>query len=740
MRLTADQMFDLLPAHIRLRDGEAGGALQALFEVLAGQAQVVQDDMFALLESWFIETCPDWALPYVGDLLDVRGRYDSGAADGYSPRAWIANTVGFRRRKGTLAMLETLAHDATGWSARAVEMMHLLNVSQQMNHVRMHEPGTADVWNADALALEGGAFDTAPHTVDVRSIASGQGRYNVPNIGVFLWRLQAYPMTEADADAAGPGRFHFDPLGRDLALFTPPKTEISGDHLAEDINVPGPLAYRPLYRELEARRAALALGRTPAVHWFDAAPPLQVWLQAANGDPFVKIAPEALTICDVHDTGGGADWRRPPAQKSYPGPDGNPVAIDLRVGVDPVRGRLSLPTGVLAAAARVSFAYAAPGDLGGGPYDRRDSLGALLTRRVTWQAGVTRREPDAPGRIFSTLAEAVGEWNAQPAGTVGVIAILENETFAEALTGANRIRIPEGSLLVLTSAAWPFTPAPGGGQERLTGRLTPQERRATIRGDIAVDATAPLGSLAPGELAIDGLLVDGQIRVLGTEPANLGRLTLSHTTVSPGAPPGDGGILIEGRHEALTLSLVRAVTGPILMTQPGPGLKATESIIDAAGEVAIDAPETDVELDGVTVLGSTTAKSISATDSLFTGPAVAARRQAGCLRFSYLAAGSATARRYRCQPDLAVEAAAAGEDLDALRARLVPLFDSERYGDPAYGRLAQGCARALREGGENGGAMGAWRFLNEHRRQANLAAGLDEYLHLDLAAGGILAN
>jgi hypothetical protein len=735
MKLTAEQMFELLPAHMRLRDEEGGGALKAMFDLLSREAGIVQDDMFALLDSWFIETCPPWALPYIADLLDVRGRYDLGDRDGYSPRAWIANTIGFRRRKGTLAMLETLAHDSTGWSARAVEMMRLLSVSQHLNHIRAGAPGTADIADADALELEGGAFDSQPHTADIRSIALGQGRYNVPNIGIFVWRLQAYPMIEADAEPAGPGRFRFDPLGRDLPLVNLPETEEAAEHSAEDINVPAPLAYRPLYRELEARRAALALGRTPRARWFDGTPPFDVWLQAAPGDPFVKAAAEAVAVCDLHDVGAG-DWRRPPAQLQYPDPAEAPVARQILVGVDPLRGRIAQPAGQNANAARVSYAYPAPGDLGGGPFDRRLSLAARLNRRVTWQAGVTRREQGVPGKIFATLAAAVADWNAQPPGTVGVIALLANETFAETLTGAKRIKMPEGSLLVLTSAGWPPSAKPDGGEERVAGRLAPQERRAVVRGQIQIDATAPLGSLAPGEIVIDGVLVDGQVRVLGTEPANLGRLTISHSTVGVGS----GGVLVQGRHETLTLELDRAITGPVAIAQAGPNLVASESIVDAAGAAAVSAPETDALFDGVTLFGTTKVKSIEATDSIFTGLLTAARRQAKCVRFSYVPPASAAPRRYRCQPDLAVAAAAPGEDLDALRARLAPLFDSERYGDAGYARLARGCAAALREGGEAGGAMGAWRFLNEPRRLANLGGGLDEYLHLDLAAGAILQN
>lgn len=36
-------------------------------------------------------------------------------------RAWVANTLAYRRRKGTALVLEQLARDVTGWPATAVE-------------------------------------------------------------------------------------------------------------------------------------------------------------------------------------------------------------------------------------------------------------------------------------------------------------------------------------------------------------------------------------------------------------------------------------------------------------------------------------------------------------------------------------------------------------------------------------------------------------------------------------------
>ena len=57
----------------------------------------------------------------------------------------------------------------------------------------------------------------------MRRPESGAGRYNIPNIGIFLWRLQslrltAVPLTPDPGDASG-RKFRFNPLGADLQLF-----------------------------------------------------------------------------------------------------------------------------------------------------------------------------------------------------------------------------------------------------------------------------------------------------------------------------------------------------------------------------------------------------------------------------------------------------------------------------------------------------------------------------------------
>ena len=211
-----DSLYQLLPVIHRIRDHEQGGALKALLEVLAKQTGVVESDIAALHENWFIETCEEWVVPYIGDLIGVRGLHSIAGA-GFSQRGRVANTLAYRRRKGTAAMLEQLAFDTTGWPAHAVEFFELLGWTQNYNHVRLHRPATVDVRRTDRLDLLDTAFDETAHSVDVRHIASRRGRHNIPNVGLFLWRLQAFPLTGVTAcpDPTEAKCYRFNPLGLD---------------------------------------------------------------------------------------------------------------------------------------------------------------------------------------------------------------------------------------------------------------------------------------------------------------------------------------------------------------------------------------------------------------------------------------------------------------------------------------------------------------------------------------------
>jgi hypothetical protein len=742
------RLYNLLPAVYRLRDAAQGQPLRVLLSLIQQQYDAVEQDIAGLYENWFIETCQEWVVPYLGDLLGVRPLYTANT-DTFSARAYVANTLDFRRRKGTAAMLEELALDVTGWPAHAVEFFQLLSTTQYLNHLRPQSAGTASLRDTSALELLGGPFDTITHTIDVRHLASGRGRHNLPNLGIFVWRLQDYligPVStdprglalQGDARAAATpadGRYTFDPTGASAPLFNRldrlARTNTTG--LLTELDVPGPLRRRPLYDELEALRQSIADGvASPAAVYFGADPIFKV-LVNGTAVPFAQVM-----ICDLGDV-STTDWRRPAATKSYkPAGGGAPVSLPITVSVDPVRGRIAFPTGATPpASVQASYTYGFSANLGAGPHDRA----AWLTDPVNgppplrdanrWQIGVSQEAPESAS-VVSTLTAAIQAWNQQPAGTDGVIAILDSSTYRETPPAAV---IPAGSRLLIVAADWA---AARQGPVPASNDLSPSGSRPHLLGALSVQGNAP-GSSNPGQLFVDGLLVEGALIV---QPGSLGSLALSHTTLTPG-----GGLQVLSL-DSMSVSLYRCICGPIAFSSPpapapasSSQLRITDSIVtsgpaSAATAAAITGAGLTANLQTTTVLGTTAGQIISASDSLFTGVVTATRQQAGCVRYSFVPVGSQTAQRYHCQPDLALTGVQATSQAPIV-ARLVPQFTSTTFAQPGFAQLSARGPGELATGADDGSEMGAFHFLQQPQRTTNVLTALDEYLRFGLEAGVI---
>ena len=266
-----DRLYELMPVIYRIRDSEQGYPLRALLQVIGEQVNVVEDDITQLYENWFIETAQDWAVPYIGELVGYRPVHEAGEPDDLAtvqgqarnkiliPRREVANTIRYRRRKGTLALLELLANDVAGWPARAVEFYRLLGWTQNLNHQHPERARTVDLRNGNALDLLDGPFDELAHTVDVRPIDNYAwpdhlpGRHNIPSVGLFVWRLKSYSVTHTPANCledVGPHCYTFSVLGQDAPLYINPQPESEPTHIAEELNLPTPIRRRALEQQV----------------------------------------------------------------------------------------------------------------------------------------------------------------------------------------------------------------------------------------------------------------------------------------------------------------------------------------------------------------------------------------------------------------------------------------------------------------------------------------------------------
>ena len=716
MSFAADALFDLLPAIHRIRDIELAlseplltppeiaelaaleakappltraeqqtltglkekrerGPLASLLAVIAEQAAALEEDLDQLYDDQFIETCAEWVAPYIGDLIGYRTLH--GVVPGVaSPRAEVANTIRFRRRKGTAAMLEQLARDVTGWPARAVEFFERLGWTQYMNHRRPGAHYAPDLRRWAKLNWRDTAFDSLQHTVDVRRVSTGAGRYNIPNVGLFLWRIRAFPLTgsPAPADALDPGGrlMRFNPLGTDAPLFTNAETEAEVTHLAEPINVPLPIGRRWMSAHVEDYYGP---GRSLVLEFAGANP----------GDPPDAIPAAGIRVCDLSDVkdGGGnvVGWAHVPASGSS------------TVAIDPVLGRMAFADAP-ARQVLATFHYGFTTAIGGGEYERGEP--AESVEPVRQVEGGAALQPDL---------------DAVKSG--GAVEILDSGRYA----GTPSIAVNGGKTVALRAA--------NGARPLLVAG-----------GDITLD----LG--AEATLVLDGLVVSGGTLRLAAASDNKPRtLVLRHCTLVPRTDPS---LVVVDPFARIEID--RCIVGPLHVVD-GAGVTIRDSTVDATadhlagyrGPAGDLAPGGDLTIENSTVIGKVHAARIAlASNTIFVSALAgggdtwkaavwADRRQAGCVRFSYVPAGSRVPRRYRCQPE---------EGGPPVR----PHFSTLRFGDPAYCQLRQATPDAIRRGADDESEMGVLHGLYQPQRETNLRVRLDEYLRFGLEAGIFYAS
>ncbi len=713
MNQSPDRLYDLLPAIYRLRDADRDYPLRDLLRVVAEQVTAVEDDIAQLYDNWFIETAEDWAVPYIAELAGytpVIAAGDPTASDAGEnriliPRREVANTVAYRRRRGTLSVLEDLAQAVAGWPARAVEYFRLLAWNQNLNH--QHSDGyrarLASLRSANQLDKIDTPFDPFAHTVDVRRISSprSQGKYNIPSVGVWIWRLKSYPVTQSPAYCldAGKNSYTFAVLGNDAPLFTRPTPEPRPTHIAEETNVPT----RVRRRAFDASKESFYGQEKSFAIWAD-------WAGHSMTDP---LPVEVVMPADL------SNWQ-------YAPPDG-------KVAVDPTLGRIQFPINQLPKRhVRVSYRYGFSANIGGGEY----------ARPIVQQAGaeVYRVGEQA---TFRRIGDALAHWREEKPPHA-VVEITDSRAYVEPI----QVTLDRNQSLQLRAA----------------NKTRPVIRLLDWQTDGPDSLTIVMGEAS--QFALDGLLVAGRgLTVMGAENRETpsvcaARLDIRHCTLVPGWALDGTCKPISPNKESLELRNVRAqvriehsILGPIevqedeVHSDPIP-IEISDSIVDAMGgdREAIVGPQARhahaiLTVRRSTVFGIVQVHAIKlGENSIFQDCVHVARRQIGCLRFSYIPPGCRTPKRYSCQPDLAIAASddAAEKAREAERVR--PQYTARRYGQPAYAQLSIHCAREIFEGADDGAEMGVFHDLFQPQRFANLRARLEEFIPAGMDSGVLLAN
>lgn len=761
MSFDLDRLYNLLPAIYRIHDLEqaehsdrslealsdrplSDRPLGALLSTIADQVAVLEEDLAQLYDDQFIETCQEWVIPYIGDLVGYRSAYDVLQQ---SLRVEVADTINYRRRKGTATLLEQLARDVTGWYVHVVEFFKLLAMTQHVLSPRL-QSRVVDLRQQESLNCLNTPFDTLSHTADVRSIATQRGRYNIQNVGIFVWRLHPYSLTNSPAAKVDNYRYLFSPLGNNIQLFSRP-------HIADNVTqLTGPQGVAmPISRNMLARYLQDYYGEGKSLLLTVDGKEIQVNSHVpGTGSPLQHISHliEVADLSDVKDADGNVvAWTNMPRSK---------------IAIDPLLGRISFPRGKGKRAPKnvqVSFHYGFSTEMGGGEYSRLDSF-TRLDPVTTQLLPVEQVSP------ITSPPERVPHQQIQQA--------------LDALTGSGIVEITD-------SGRYSASPAIHVSTNQLVELRAAEGRRPLLL--LTNDADKRNNSVTPelsisgeegAQVVLNGLVISGgRLHVTG----NLSRLTLRHCTLVPGLSIADGSAVqdkskpavfesesvsqkiehispdetIIARKEktlveidrypptvslivespAIIVELDRCIVGGLRVVDSSK-VQITNSIVDATSQHGIVFAGLDemtaggtLHIANSTVIGLVHASQIDmASNTIFLArhkgqeraPVHVERRQDGCIRFSYLPARSRVPRRYHCQP----ESEQAAEWVH-------PHFTSLRYGDAGYCQLSRRNVDVINRGADDESEMGAFHDLYQPQRETNLRLRLHEYLRFTLEAG-----
>jgi hypothetical protein len=708
----ADKLWNLLPAIYRSLDSDefsSNGPLRELVNRIGAQAAVLRRSIDRTWEDQSIETCDDWLIPYIGDLLatNLVSNLDSRAQ-----RLDVAKTIYYRRRKGTFALLEELALDVTGWDAKVAEFFRRMGrtrhgldpqigqvekASDDTDKLQQAEGlvgrltqsqigGTANLRNNYGSSKTGSAFDEFFHTADFRRGRGKAGWYDIPRVGVFLWRLKSFalPPTTPVAVTTPPacaGWFTLDPTGRSIPLFAAASRK-SDQYGSKWIS--------PAEEQLPgAISQALYDANT----------------KTSLRDSAIKLYPNSLAVLST----------------PVPQSDTDIIPAD-QIRIQTERGWFAY-TGSPPQNVWVRYHYGFSSDIGAGPYDRR----------------LKRQTPPAPAPQVTISG------GGSPLMSGGVIPQTGTLTLDDSLT---------------------YT---GIGSIAVTGALTiraDNRQRPLIRlpADPSGTITEWIISGAPGSsLVLDGLFASGGDIVIR---GSFTTITITCCTFDPGSasdmlssssPPGNFAMSADGRELAPTrlwiegtvetLTVERSIMGPIRTRGGGKiqTLDIADSILQAlpesissppqsppfpaefgAGAIALDSG--DVCLSRCTVLGGVSVHRLRVSESILHGVAKVDDTQHGCVRFTAWTQGSMLPEKYESvsMPSQAF------------------LFTSTDFGNPGYCQLLPTAdtailkdtngmmQNALSAGAQDGSEMGAFARERNAMKERGLLIKFQEFMPIGL--------
>jgi hypothetical protein len=725
--LYSAKLWQLLPGVYRAQDATAPGtpgSLQEMLDRIGAQFAVLRRSIDRMWENQSIETCDDWAIPYIGDLLATRL---VSCLDSRAQRLDVAKTIYYRRRAGTLGLLEELVADIAGRDARAVEFFRRIGRTRHQ-----FDPPIGNAFVPDAAAW-------APTTDYARGtvVANGPNAYLCTGSGISGTGNGPTGAGNDIQDGGAVWQF-YQPVGALIPgviqglLGANSRTPAGGfadlrnNYAASNTGT----TFDEYAHSADLRAGAQSLGWYNISHlglfvwWLQSFPIVGATPVASTSAPGANpcftfdpsgrrvplFAPSARTAAAFGDDWVSPDaWQVPvpvdePLWNSYPDPlypsafavlyggGAAPAPVSRHdVNIQPDQGVFSFATAPPTGTILSQYHFALIGAVGAGGYALPPSAGPVV-------------QANTPPALGAQLAGITGDMTVEITNSItypGLASTLD--------IGGNSV------VLSAVSGQRPMIRWAGGGS-------------LTIHG-------------SGGNLTIQGIWFQGaDITLTGSFQT----VTLNYVTLDPGtqgAAPAPFATAIDGLSLAPTRLLVRAgvtdlivtnsITGPI--TTQGHGaveqLTITDSIIQLVADggkmpgFAIFTELGTTSLARCTILGPISVHRLNASECIFDEAAIAADEQDGCVRFSAIATGSRLHAPYRC-----VEIPVRG-----------PVFRSRDFGNPSYARLLRLADAAITSpkpgetilgGAQDGSEMGVWQSQGITLKKRGLVLKFEEYAPL----------
>ncbi|WP_112310784.1 hypothetical protein [Pseudogemmobacter bohemicus] len=781
----ADALYALLPVHIRQSDMAGSGAIRALFSVLALGPATIDAELARFRDAISVETASEPALAMIAELVGATLLQPMPPGSGISARPVIANTIRYRRGKGTARVIESLVSDASGLPVVAVEYFQRLGRLAHLTDLRPERPALALLTDGLQAGAAGSAFDLMPRLADFRRIGTAEprGRHGIASLGLHMLRPVALewpappvvtgppgaasystaalaglpPMRDwSPGGAPRPGFFQLSPWqGEVTRLFNPRRLSGAVGRRGQT-DCPDRLRRLALHKEIEELRASEIEGRASRLSgrpWFDAnAAPFAIFLRRGDGD-FTRVPPERLRIVNLETPPAGRPGRDWPHRWFAPG-DTQPRSHNCPIDCvfDPVTGRLitpaPLPPETEVTEVRISHATGLTRPIGAGPQDRqsgdevfdiRDEGGLTHLIRLVDPEGTEDPDATAALRHVRDLQTAFEDIRLHGAGRRSLVIVPRCLILApQAGETRFRLHVPAESEVHLIATDW-VLPASG----TASGYVLRRQRRLVLDAPITLSRAAPAAGKRAGQVVLDGIAVTKGVTIAAQ---SLSALRIRHCSLrNPGglALGATGATAVAIRMEQVICGAVRLGSAAIDLTG---SLAASDSVFlsDGATHPALDLPRMLARLCNVTILGEARMQELEGTNVIFAGLCRVSRRQSGCLRYSYAPWGSSLPQSFRCQPEtgLASESRACARDLDdaekmRARARLAPVFSDLSAEEPALAMLHPLCPAEIRSGGEDGAEMGAFSAAGFGIVLENSQALAGEYLSYTIESGVI---